>query len=433
MKTFFIRHSWLLFVFLSVLALVGPMSSGFSKVLCVLCVPTFMVMYKEELRALYRERTAERYYLYGILFFCLYVFVQVVVWSFLPDKYGYKPTYGAIEEFLFAYLLLSLMAWVMGVGLTQKMFERIMVSFGLCTVLGGVFLLWAYLDMSLLWKSPSAFFSNVLQCRFLDCGSEKFPSMTIFLKDYSFYPTFGSLLLIPLAIKREGVKRWLLILLSILNACFLVFTINRGTMLGFGVALVLMAVYFTRKLAWRKKMLAVLCIAAAMALVVAVLPQSIKVRFVEMVSESNAFFKEGHDSGSASIRLTIWKTLLSHTKEFWLFGEGPLYGTNRLRAYLSEAGYQHYIDCGYIYHNQYLAYFHHYGIIGLLFLPFLLFYPLYAMWRNRCFSVTLASIIIVFAIALMEDRYLGKAAVAALLFILYFSFFQVDKWRFLET
>jgi O-antigen ligase len=152
-----------------------------------------------------------------------------------------------------------------------------------------------------------------------------------------------------------------------------------------------------------------------------------------VVSESKAFVREEHDSGSTSIRLTIWKVQLSHVKEFWLFGEGPIYAKKRFGDYLIKAGYQRYVDTGYVYHNQYLAEFHYYGVAGLFFLTFLLFYPLYSSLRRRRFSMALTAITVVFAIALMEDRYLSKDMVAALLFMLYFSFFQVDKWRFLEN
>ena len=432
MKSFLTRHSWLLFVFLCTLAFIAPVSIAFTKVMSVLVVPTFMVVYRQELKIWLREHIAERCYLKGVLLFGLFVFIQVAIWSLLPNKYGYKPSYSALEESLLAYIFIPLLALVMGVGLTQKMFERAIMAFGLCTALGGILLLYLNFDMSQLLNSPTAFFSQVMECRFLGCEG-KFPHLKVFLKDYSFYPTLGSLLLIPLVLKRKGAKRWLLVLLSALNALFLLFTNNKGTMVGFSAALVLMAVYFTRELAWRKRVFAALCIAAAMVLVVVVLPQSVKERFCDVVSESKAFVREKHDSGSTSIRLTIWKIQLSHVKEFWLFGEGSLYATNRLRAYLVEANYQNYVNAGYIYHNQYLAYFHAYGLIGLLFLLFLLFYPLYAMLRYRNFSMMLTTVIVVFAIALMEDRYLGKDMVAALLFMLYFSFFQVDKWRFLEN
>ncbi|MDR2908136.1 MAG: O-antigen ligase family protein [Bacteroidales bacterium] len=433
MKSFLIRYNWFLWAFLCTLALIGPIHAGFYKVVCLLIVPTFIVLYYKELKVWYHEHPAERHYFYGILIFCLYVFLQVAVWSFLPNKYNYEPSYGAIEEFLFTYLLLALLAWVLGVGLTQKMFECIIIAFGVCTALGGMFLLWAYFDLSQLLESPKILISQVLACRFTGCVSTKFPELTVFLKDYSFYPTLGALLLIPFAVKYKGAKRWLIALLALINACLLIFTINRGTIIGFSIALVLMVIYFSWKLVWYKKMTALLCVIATVVLIVEFMPQEIKMRFLQMIRESEAFIQEEHDSGSISARLKMWEILLSHKQDFWLLGEGPLYGTDRLRAYFMEADYQYYVDMGFVYHNQYLAYFHHYGILGLLFLPFLLFYPLYAMIRYRRFSVTLTAIIIIFAFACIEDRYLGKTMVEAVLFVFFFSYFQLDKWRYIEN
>jgi O-antigen ligase len=239
-------------------------------------------------------------------------------------------------------------------------------------------------------------------------------------------------MLIPFAIKYRGLKRWLVALISLVNACLLMFTINRGTMIGFCMALVLMAIYFSWKLVLYKKMIALLCMIAAVMLIVEFMPQEIKIRFLLMISDGEAFIQEGYDNGSVSTRLKIWEILMSHKQDFWLFGDGPLYGSDCLRDYFVEAGYERYVNYGFVYHNQYLAYFHHYGILGLLFLPFLLFYPLYAMIRYCRFSVTLTAIIIVFAFACIEDRYLGKTMVAAILFVFFFSYFQLDKWRCVE-
>ncbi len=431
MKEFFLKHSWLFFVFIAALGFIGPITIDAAKGIYLLTTVSFLVLYRHELLAWYRSHASEQLYLKGLLFFVLYGLVLVLVWLLLPNKYALRPSYSCLEELMSNYLFMPLFCILIGQGLTQKNFERGMMLFSLGTALCSIFLLCVHYDMLQLFSAPAAFFNNVFSCRFLNCGSSMFGA-PIFLKDYSFYPALGALMVVPFMVRYGGAKRLAFATLFLLNTLFLFLTVNRGTMVGFGLSLLLMFFYFLRIFSWQKRLVASLAIVTMVAVVVLMLPQSVKGRFVEIVSEGRAFFQSGHDSGSVSTRLTIWKVLLSHVKEFWLFGEGPMYATERLRMYFAEAGYQHYTDMGFVYHNQYLAYFHQYGLVGLLAMLFFLLYPLYATLCTRRFSIVLLSIIIIFAVAMMEDRYLGKNKVTMLLFLYYFSFFQVDKWRAIE-
>ncbi len=432
MKDFLLRHSWLFLAFMVVLGLTGPVTVDVVKGIYLLVVVLFFVVYRKELLVWCHSRVGELGYMKGLLFFVFYGLALVLIWSALPNKYDLHPSYSCVEELMSNYLFMPLFCLLIGQQLSQRNFERGMILFSLCTVLSGFFLLYAYFDISLLFASPVEFFRGVLSCRFLDCGSRVL-NLSVFLKDYSFYPTLGALLIVPFVVKYKGWKRFAFVALFLFNSLFLFLTINRGTMLGYACALLIMILYFLRTLSWKQKTVTAFVIVAVSVFVLLLLPQSITTRFGEISSESSAFFESGHNSGSVSIRLTIWKVLLSHVREFWLFGDGPIYATSHLRTYLVEAGYQDYVDSGFIYHNQYLAYFHQYGIVGLLLVPFVLFYPLYHMLRFRKFSVILLVIIVVFALALMEDRYWGKDKVMMLLSVFYLSFFQLDKWRSLEN
>jgi hypothetical protein len=421
----------ILLLFTISLGLTGSLSADINKVVYVLGVLALLPCLYRALKGRMSEHCYERRYLRLLMLFVAYGILLIVVWTFLPNRYDLKPTYGGIEELVFNYALLPLFCYAVGLNVSQKGFERAMVAFGCCTALNGFFLLFAYFDLATLVDTPSTFFSEVLRCRFTGCES-RISWVDVFVKDYSFFPALGVLCIIPFAMRLSGWQRWLAAMVALLNVFFLLLTINRGTMVGFFTALLLIFFYSLRHLQWKSKMgygllFLVLCYS-----VVVFMPQSIKVRFADMCSESYLFFKEGHYTGSVSSRLTIWKTLMNHVGSFWLFGDGPIYATNKLRIYLTEAGFDGYVQSGFIYHSQYLAYFHHYGIVGLLFLPAALLYPIYATICRLQFSITLASILILFLFALLEDRYLGKAKVTPLLFFVYFSFFQVSKWRHRE-
>ncbi len=431
MKNFLTKNSWILLVFVAVLGLVGPASVAANRAIQLLVILLFGVLYRGEMRAWYKEHAASRLYIKALFLFALYGLVLTAVWSLLPNPGGLRASYRDVEELLLAYVVMPLFCVAMSVGLSQKNFERAMLLFGVSTALGGVWLLCAYFDVSALFKTPTAFLNNVLSCRLFGCGT-KHEWLSVFLKDYSFYPSLGALVLVPFFVNGRGAKRILAALFFAVNVLFLFLTINRGTMLSFGLALLLTVAYFLRRLRSWQKVGWALCLVLAAVLLVYMLPQSVKLRFAEIFTEGEAFFASGHDTGSVSTRLKIWEVLLSHVKEFWLFGDGPIYANSQLQQYLIEAGYQRYVDQGFIYHNQYLAYFHHYGVLGLLFMLFLLFYPLYASIRKNSYSVTLAAIVILFAVAQMEDRYIGADKVAMLMFFVYFSFFHVDKWRAVE-
>jgi hypothetical protein len=433
MKKWLQNHSnVMLLAFIILLGLTGALSADINKVVYVVSLIIFLLCYFKELTSGIRQQPYIRNYFRILIFFVLFGILLIVIWSFLPNKYNIKPTYGGVEELLFNYTLLPLFCYAMGMHVSQRKFEQVMVTFGCCTVLSGFFLLFAYFDFHLFLNSPIVFFQNVLQCRFTECESPV-SWIEVFCKDYSFFPTLGALVVVPFVTKYKGWKQLLVIAVVLLNTFFLFLTVNRGTIIGFFIAISLVFFRAVYTFQWKKKLIYTAGFFAVCGIAIYIIPQSIKVRFVEMYNESCLFFEAGHTTGSVSSRLNIWETLLTHVDSFWLFGDGPIYATNKLRIYLTEAGFESYVQLGFIYHNQYLTYFHHYGIIGLLFLPAMLLYPIYVMVRRRQFSVTLASILILFLFALLEDRYLGKAKVVSLLFFVYFSFFQVEKWKKVEV
>jgi hypothetical protein len=426
------KSGWLLLLFIAVVGLAEPMIANVGKILYTSLLAAFGFLYIDEIKAWLREHIYEKTYLTILSIFVFYGFLLIIIWHFLPNPHHIPPSYQNIEELLYNYLLLPVFCILAGLYTTQKLFERTMLLFSACTVLSGLFLLYAHFDITQLFQSPITFIKHVLQCRFTGCDS-RIGWVNVFLKNYSFFPAMGALVAIPFVHKFRGWPRAGVIVLVLLNTCFLLFTVNRGTIIGFTLAIVLLFFYTIRGVSWKKKVIWSFVFIALSSILILLLPQHIKTRFVEMVTEIKLFFSTGHDSGSASIRLTIWEILFTHADEFWLFGAGPIYATDKLWLYFSDAGYQHYIDNGYIYHSQYLTYFHHFGIIGLLFLPIALLYPVYIMIRHRQISITLIGILVLFFMALIEDRYLGNPKTAQLLFFIYFSLFQREKWRCIES
>jgi hypothetical protein len=433
MKTWFKEHTGgLLFLFIAATGLVEPLVPNTAKILYTLYLATFGFLYLPEIKAWLRQHRCEKTWLTLLASFAGFGLLLIVVWHFLPNPHHLTPDYANIDELLFNYALLPVFCILIGLHVTQPTFERAMLLFGACTALFGCFLLYAYFDITPFFRAPVAFIENVLQCRFTNCES-RLGWVNVFLKNYSFFPAVGALVLFPFVRKFRGMRKAGVLLLVMLNTLFLLLTINKGTLTGFALVMVVLFFDSIRSVSWKKKGIGGGIFLASCALLIVLLPHHIKARFAEMATEIQLFFTTGHDTGSASIRLTIWKTLLAHADEFWLFGAGPLYATGKLWIYFADAGYQHYIDSGFIYHSQYLTYFHHFGILGLLFLPTALGYPIYIMIRHRQLSLTLIGIIILFLVALIEDRYLGNAKTATLLFFIYFSFFQREKWRRIET
>jgi hypothetical protein len=363
MKRWFEKNSWILLcLFIAVVGLVEPLVPNAGRVTFTVCLLVFGWLYRKEIKAWLKDHTQEKTYIKLLSFFVFYGLILIIVWHFLPNPQAFKPSYANVEELLWNYLLLPFFCILIGFYLSQKAFERTMILFSLCTVLCGIFLLYAHFDIRLLFVSPLTFFEKVIQCRFTECDSH-IAWVSVFLKNYSFFPTLGALAIIPFVWKYTGWRRVAVSVLFLFNVSFLIFTINRGTIIGFGLALVLIFFNAIRAISWKKKILWGAGALAVICIIIVVLPQSVKGRFVDMITETKLFFTAGHDSGSASIRLTIWKSLLSHADSFWLFGDGPIYATQKLQLYLADAGYQNYLDRGYIYHSQYLTYFHHFGIM----------------------------------------------------------------------
>jgi hypothetical protein len=433
MKAWFeAKNRWLLWLFIAAVGLIEPILPNTGRTILTLYLAIFGFLYIREIKAWIRQYVYDKTYLMILSFFALYGFLLIIIWLFLPNPDHLLPSYANIEELMFNYLLLPFFCILIGLHITQKVFERSMLLFSTCTALFGIFLLYAYFDMSLLFQSPGAFIEKVFQSRFTG-GDSRISWVNVFLKNYSFFPTLGALVAIPFVRKLQGWYKLGVIALVAFNILWLSFTINRGTIIGFILAAILLFIYAIRAVSWRKKVAWSFVSIALCGLLILLLPQHVKARFAEMIVEIKLFFTTGHDSGSTSIRLTIWQILLDHTDEFWLFGASPIYATSKLWLYFSDSGYQHYIDSGLIYHSQYLTYFHHFGIIGLLFLPVALFYPIYVLIRQRQISITVIGILIIFIVALVEDRYLGNAKTATLLFFIYFSFFQREKWRHIEA
>jgi len=204
-------HKFLFYLFIASLGLIYPLNiSEPSKAIYLFCLLVFGVAYFSDWKRWLCEHPDERRYLMGITLFVLYGLALILIWKyFVPDNpYGLRKRYGDAEDLLLYYLALPLFCSIIGLRLSQKTFERAMIFFSAATVLSGVFLLFAYHDIKLLFDAPVAFFKEVLQTRFTDCES-KISWINVFLKDYSFFPALGILVSIPFAIKFSGWRKTL--------------------------------------------------------------------------------------------------------------------------------------------------------------------------------------------------------------------------------
>ncbi|MGL6021951.1 MAG: O-antigen ligase family protein, partial [Chitinophagaceae bacterium] len=216
-----------------------------------------------------------------------------------------------------------------------------------------------------------------------------------------------------------------LIILFLLNILFLLLTINRGSIIGVligGVPLILLFLKYQKRV---YKIIYSLLIVLVLLCVILNLPDTITNRFYEITTETNAFMKQGADEGSASTRLRIWQIVFSHSKEFWLLGNNPLYANQILHQYFVEAGHQDYVEFGYLAHNTYIAYWLKGGFLLLLLFLFLIIYPLIKMIRFHQYSYFVFSVLIFFTIVGIEDTYCEtryKPAILLLFFLFFITF-----------
>ncbi|GHT81731.1 hypothetical protein FACS189467_6290 [Bacteroidia bacterium] len=242
----------LLLLFVLAVGLTGAINADVSKVIYGLSLVAFLIFCFNDIKLWIQQHSEAKTYFKILVFFTLYGFLLIAVWSFLPNKYNLKPTYGGIEELLFNYVLVPFFSLVIGLYLNQKMFERAMMLFSVCTALSGLFLLFVYFDLHILLNTPAVFFDNVLQCRFMSCGN-RVSWIAILLKDYSFFPALGALVAAPFIVKYKGWYKLLAIVLLLINTLLLFLTINRGTIIGFVLALLIMFFYSLRILGGGKK------------------------------------------------------------------------------------------------------------------------------------------------------------------------------------
>ncbi|MGL4909406.1 MAG: O-antigen ligase family protein [Bacteroidales bacterium] len=419
--------SILVFSFIVSLGLIAPVIVDPSKIILGIGLLFSLFYFRTDLLLFLKQKSLERVYLIGTLSFAIYGLLLVIIFAISPNSHGLKPTFSPIEHILFAFVLYPLFTFFTAKNISQQQFNRIIFVFIIGNVLAGFFLLYNYHGFLKLFQSPSEYFLQVFSKRFM-IGEGKFAFANPFVKHYTFYVGIAAILSLLLTFRaKKSLVIWSL-MLFLCNLLFLLFTLNKDGILALVlIAPIILGYYFTR-LSFQKKILLPLTFCVGVGLVSFLLPNSLKIRFHEMTTEIKAFQSEGHDSGSTSIRLTIWKILIQHSPDYCLFGDGPIYANKKLHQYFKERGYQSYIDATHIHHNDYFYFFHHYGIIGLLFLFFLLGYSFYFMAKSRKFSISIFSINLFFLIMLMADTYCAKSQSMIMLFWIYLGVFAFPKW-----
>lgn len=417
---------FLSYLFTISLGFIAPISIDIPKVILCITLLWGLIFFRHELKQYLQQNTLQRIYVYGVLGFCGYGLLLVLLFTVIPNSHHIKPTFAPIENLTFTYLVYFLFSLLVAIKITQKQINHFVIIFIVGTTCSGLFLLYNYHGFSNLLNNPTEYFQSVFNARFMTAQS-RFGFVDVFIKNYTFYPAFAAIFSLVFLFRSR--KRYILFFLStfLLNTFLIFFTLNRDGVLSLAIVIPVILIYYFFKVSTTKKLLLTGITILTIITIYITFPASLKVRLHEMTTESSLFFKEGHNTGSTSIRLTIWKTVLQHSPDFWLFGDGPVYANKKLHQYFIESGHQFYADSGFIHHNGYLYHFHHYGIFGLLFLLFFFLYPCYIMFKRKYFSITLCCIIIFFLLMLTTDTYLSKGSAQIILFWMYLFTFLMSK------
>lgn len=408
--------NFFLYIFIISLGLIAPISVDIPKIICALGIVVLSILYKDKIGQSIQKN---RIYFWEIQAFVVYILLLILFgWLFI--KSTYKPTFSDIEMMLTFYTLLSFFVLLVSIDISIETIKKIFLLFAISIAVNGFCVLFFIYGYKELFTHPIETLIIVVQNRFT--SGAMVLGKNIFLKDYSLYFGIASLISLYLLILPNSKYRILLFSIFFFNILFLLLTINRGSIIGVLIGGIPLFILFLKHQKRLYKIIYSLVIVFILLSMVLNLPDTITNRFHEIPTETNAFMKHGEDEGSASTRLRIWQIIFSHSKEFWLFGNNPLYSNQILHQYFVEAGHQDYVQSGYIAHNTYLAHWLKGGLLSLILFLFLIIYPIIKMIQlHRC-SYFIFSFLVFFALVGLEDTYCETRHKPALL-LFFFLFF----------
>lgn len=377
-------------LFLLIAFFLGTWTTVYTDIFNLLMILSLLVNVLASPKVFVTNLKKEKFYFLLPVAFLLYLGLHTLIYP----AGGYKASYGIFESLALYFLVLPLYVLSVKDILYTKLLKHAFFMFCTGTFLFNFFSMFVLTGTSL-FTTPHEALHYLYESRF-GANKEIFGGH-IFVEAQGLYLAIASIVALFFTILHDKKAYRVIYLIFFLSfVWFLSFTLTKGAMLSFLMGLIVISIYFLKRLPLPKKCLYILGISLILFTVGISTPGVYHARMIQMQNELE-LVEEGNLTGaSIAPRVAMWKLNLEHFDEYALWGFG-VYTHSVIKEWYvqSKYGLANLNDT----HNSFFQYWLTGGIMGISFIISIFVLPIYRMIRIRRCSYLILSFIVVFFVA----------------------------------
>lgn len=384
------------FLFVTTAFLLGSCEVLYDIEVYIFMVFAFLVNLKYDYQGFCQYLKKEKYYVIWPLVGVGYFIIHFLISKYILDI-TYRASWGVIEKLLLFFFFIPIYVLSAKSFLDVRLLKKFLLFFCLGVLLFNVVNLF-YLTQFSLFTSFKETINDLYTSRF---GMNKdMLGGHMYLEPVALYLAITSVISYFFVITGNfrTAKKTVLgyIAILILALLFLSFTVTKGAILAFLGGIVLLSVWYFRKLSLRTKFIFVFSFVLILGLGYLFMPESYKVRMHAAVNEIENIRNDQYKGGSIAPRAGLMKENFSHFEDFALFGLG-VYKRDVTGNWYENSKYP--IQTLTNAHNSFVEFWLIGGIPYLAYILFLFGAPVYKMFKQKKYSFLLLSIILTLFIA----------------------------------
>jgi O-antigen ligase len=356
-------------------------------------------------------KTIAKKELINVLILSSYYLSCIVSFFFIEDK---KLAFSFLEKniafFIFPFFLIMNQRLIFKDTLRKTLYLFVLSNLVLAVYIWGVIFSKGFLTS----MQMDTYYNPVIRNYFADLSEIHLPYLGILF-------VFSALLVLKELLSQKIKFNWELVAKSLTLGLLLFSVIAFAARLALMIFLIVSFYLVFKRASFFGKSIFLISIVALCFLMLS-LPSS-KKRIDEIIYTKMELPNKNQKSEEVNFRYGIYNCVNTVLKENWLFGVGPGNVQNELNKCYASYTYKNYDDytnVEYNSHNQYLDIWLKYGIFGLIFFMFFLF------WGIKCSNENYGIFLFIIVIAMLTENILNRQ-VGVIFFTFFNSLFFINR------
>lgn len=385
------------YLFIAVAFLLGSINILYSIQFYIFLVLAFLVNVKSDFKGFLANVKQEWKYLILPLMGVLYLVVHYLGTFLFGGEINARPSWRTVELLLLYFFFIPLYILSARDFVTLRLLRRFL--FSLCW---GILLFNAVKLFYITGTGLFSAFGETINLLYSSRFGENMSLLggSVYLEPQASYLSFSALVgyffLLENIKHREKIS--LLIfssIIMILSLLFLSFTVTKGAILAFVGGFFILSFIYWCQISWRLRLVSLGGIIVLAISVYFIIPQAYVQRMQEMKTEMKEAEQGQFVGGSVGPRAGLMKENFSHFDQFGLWGLGVYKGDICMKWYKNSPYIPLEVTNA---HNSFVEFWLRGGILGLLFILYFFFAPVFRMVRKKKYSYFLLALIAAFFI-----------------------------------